>query len=92
MESTNEKTDFTSYGMSTRTTLPGSYSYYTRRWIKNSTEILDMLAPSLRRSGYWQWDGAIDPFKNRPSNEGEPVLIKRFRGNPNDPDDWHEVY
>ena len=88
MESTNTKTSFNSFGLSTTTVSPGGFETFIRYWRDVDTSTQEMLAPSLRRSGYWTWANARDPFQE--GRNPELTLRKRL------PDQsyysWMEVY
>lgn len=88
MASTNTKTSFNSFGLSTTTVTSKGFETFIRYWRDADASIQEMLAPSLRRSGYWMWDNKGDPFKKGLN----PELILRQPLPDQSYYSWMEVY
>ena len=88
MASTSTKTSFNSFGLSTTTVTSKGFETFTRYWRDADASIQEMLAPSLRRSGYWTWDNKGDPFKKGLN----PELILRKPLPDQSYYSWIEVY
>lgn len=88
MASTKTKTSFNSFGLSTTTVTSKGFETFTRYWRDADASIQEMLAPSLRRSGYWTWDNKGDPFKKGLN----PELILRQPLPDQSYYSWMEVY
>ena len=88
MASTNTKTSFNSFGLSTTTVTSKGFETFTRYWRDADASTQEMLAPSLRRSGCWTWDNKGDPFQKGLN----PELILRKSLPSQSQYSWIEVY